>query len=659
VVRLIVFQVDGLSSVTSAYFNAASISALVSAVASLIGGVGAWLLGHAPDWEDVRPLALVGLTAAIAAACNLAGTLDVPAAVHAWSSRLEVATLALHVATWFAYFLHWGTPQQRRRRWVVYGPLAAAAAATLVPGVVFTDVTAPRPVPWLGVVYHDPAVAPAGYVVMGLIIGYGAVGVGWIASLRGRGLPYRRSFITATALILAMGVHDALVAGGVPLPTPYLIDFGLYLPAVTVAVVTLRRIVETASDLRRLRTGLEVLVVERSAALERSQAALFASERLAALGQFAGGFAREVEHPVKVVEANLEALGRELRDDPRDRIWARLGDARGAVEQIGTLARQLLVAGRSAAAPPGPAVDVRVGRAVDSALARGRARGVPGLSLTAAVAPGLTVSGHEEEVVEVLGTLVLDAMGRIPAGQVGAVTVRADAAGDRVRISVEDDGARLSDEALLHAFEPFHETERVRGAGLRRAVARGLVEGMGGTLRIERAGERGTRAVVDLVRGAPDASAADLPVARVAAPLRARVLVADGDPSLIRTVVAEVGREHEVEAVASIRAALAALSERSFDVVLCDAALPGGGGERLWEELLLRSPALLGRVAFLVGGGEPPAARAFLDRQPQPVLRKPFGLAEVQVLLDWLGLNASGLPGRAPSLTPVARIREA
>jgi signal transduction histidine kinase len=638
--------------VTTPSFNPASVSALLSTTVCIVGGVGAWLLGHAPDWEDVRPLSRVGLSAALAAACTFTSTLAMPEAVHLWSARVEVLALALHVVAWYGYFLHWAPPGQRRRRWWVYGPLLGAGALALVPGAVFTGPIAPRPVAWLGIVYHDPTLAPLGLTVMATIAGFGGIGVAWLVTLRGRGVPYRRAFIAITGALLAMAIHDAAATGGLPLPTPYLIDFALYLPAIAIAGVTLRRIAETATDLRRLRTGLEVLVVERTTALERSQAALFQSERLAALGQFAGGFAREVEHPVKVVQANLDALGRELREDPRDRIRARLADARAGLASISTLARQLLVAGRAAVAPAGPTVDVRVGRAVDAALARGRARAAPQVAFLAAVAPGLTVSANEDEVVEVLAALVGDAAGRIPERRPGTVSVRADPDGDRVRITVEDDGAPLSEAALLHAFEPFHESERERGAGLRRAVARGLVEGMGGGLALERA-ERGTRAVVGLLRGAPDASPADLPQARVAAPLRARILVADGDPRLVRDVVREVGAEHELEAVASVAAALAALSQRTFDVVLCDAALPGGGGERLWEELLLRAPGLLGRVAFLVNGDEPASARAFLDRQPQPVLRKPFGLAEVQVALDWLGVREAAPPGAPAAVTPV------
>jgi CheY-like chemotaxis protein len=140
------------------------------------------------------------------------------------------------------------------------------------------------------------------------------------------------------------------------------------------------------------------------------------------------------------------------------------------------------------------------------------------------------------------------------------------------------------------------------------------------------------------------------------------VLVADADAQELRAIARELAVEHEVEAVTSLPAALSAIAERSFDLVLCDAGLPGGGGERFWQELLLRAPALQARVVFIVGGAERPTLAAFLARQPQPVLRRPFGLAEVQVTLDWLGVALEhGAPkaGGEPEArsTPVGRIR--
>lgn len=627
-------------------FNAASVSALLSTVVSLIGGVGAWVLGHAPDWEDVRPLSLVGFTAAVCAACNFPATLDVPLAVYTWTGRVQVVAITLHIAAWYSYVLHWGNVSRRWRR-ALFGPLLAAGALALVPGLVYAEAVVPRAVPWLGVVYRDPVLTAPGYVVFAVLAAYGLFGVARLATLRGRGIPFRRTHVAVTAVLLAMGLHDAIVVGGLSAPTPYFLDFGLYGPAVVIAVLTLRRVVLSATDLRRLRTGLEVAVVERTYALERSQAALAASERMAALGQFASGFALEVGHPVKVAAANLDALKRELRDDPRDRVWARIEDARAALARIGTLARQLLVAGRAATAPARPRIDVRVGPAAEAALAAARARASPGVALEAAIAPGLTVAAQEDEVVEVLTTLVLRGMGDVPASAKGTVRLRAEAVGEKVRITVEDDGVGMSEETLLHAFEPFHESELVRGAGLALAVARGLVGSMGGTLRLDSAPGRGTSAVLELARGAPEASEADLPPVPLAAPRRALVLVVDSDPRALRESAAIVAQQHEVDGVAGVHEALVALEDRSFDVVLCDAALPVGGAERFWEELLLRAPALRGRVAFLTSGAEQPSAIAFLARQPQPVLRKPFGLAEAAALIERLA--APGASGGGPA----------
>jgi CheY-like chemotaxis protein len=561
-------------------FNVASVSALLSAVVSLVGGVGARVLGGAPDWEDVRPLGRVGFTAAAIAACNFPATLDVAPAIHAWSGRVQVLAIALHVAAWYAYLLQWGSPLSRRARWAIFGTLLGAGALALVPGVVYGDTVTLRPVAWLGVGYHDRQVTATGLAVLAVIAAFGAGGVARLAALRGRGVPFHRTLVVVTTLLLGMGVHDAVVVGGLSAPTPYLLDFGLYGPALAIAVQTLRRVVASAKDLHDLRTGLEVAVFDRTWELEHSQAAL--------------------------------------------------------VRQLGVAGR----AGRGAV-PAGPRVDVRVARAVEAALATARARGFREVVLGGQVAPGLTVSGHEEEVFELVETLVLHALEGFRRGEAGAVSVRAEAKGDWVLLTIEDDGAPLSEEALRHAFEPFRGN--ARGSGLLLAVARGLAERMGGELRIEsHAPERGVRVAVELARGVPEPSIADLPGAPLAAPRRARILVVDRDPRSLAALARWLAADHEVEAASALREALSALADRSFDLVLCDAALPGGGAERFWEEVLLRAPTMQGRVVFLAGGAEPPAVVAFLARQPRPVVRRPPDRGEVSAALGAAGFVSRG-----------------
>jgi DNA-binding NarL/FixJ family response regulator len=103
---------------------------------------------------------------------------------------------------------------------------------------------------------------------------------------------------------------------------------------------------------------------------------------------------------------------------------------------------------------------------------------------------------------------------------------------------------------------------------------------------------------------------------------------------VLRSLAGALAAEHEVEGAAGLREALAALAARPFDLVLCDAALPGGGAERFWEEVLLRHPNVQGRVAFLAGGAEPTAVLSFLGRQPRAVLRKPPASSEVRATLE-------------------------
>jgi two-component system sensor histidine kinase KdpD len=75
----------------------------------------------------------------------------------------------------------------------------------------------------------------------------------------------------------------------------------------------------------------------------------------------------------------------------------------------------------------------------------------------------------------------------------GASTIRvaATAADEVVRLVVEDDGAGVPDEALARLFEKFYRapTPGARGrpgTGIGLAVARGLVEAMGGKVRARR-----------------------------------------------------------------------------------------------------------------------------------------------------------------------------
>jgi CheY-like chemotaxis protein len=216
----------------------------------------------------------------------------------------------------------------------------------------------------------------------------------------------------------------------------------------------------------------------------------------------------------------------------------------------------------------------------------------------------------------------------------------------------------MSEEELRHVFEPFYSTKAPgQGTGLGLAVARGLVEGMQGALRFESAVGRGTRALLSLRRAEEPGHERDGPAQTPPPAARAAILVVDDDAQVLRSMARLLGRRHDVFTAPGVKEGLAAIAARPFDLVLCDVMMPGGGGERFWAELLVRVPGLMNRVVFMTGGAVTREARAFLLRQPRPILAKPFDSTAVDELLHAMPRNAPPRsPEPGPEVTPVGRL---
>jgi signal transduction histidine kinase len=109
------------------------------------------------------------------------------------------------------------------------------------------------------------------------------------------------------------------------------------------------------------------------------------------------------------------------------------------------------------------------------------------ITLSVQVEPGLPqVSLDPDRIEQVLGNLISNALRYTPAG--GQISLNAGRSGDRLTISVEDNGSGIPSEAIPYIFERSYRDDTSRSgseSGLGLAIAKSIVELHGGMIGVE------------------------------------------------------------------------------------------------------------------------------------------------------------------------------
>lgn len=243
----------------------------------------------------------------------------------------------------------------------------------------------------------------------------------------------------------------------------------------------------------------------------------------------------------------------------------------------------------------------------------------------------------------IVGNLVRNARDAVAPNGLVHVAVRGH--GDRVQVTVADDGPGMSAETLAHAFDRYFTT-KANGTGLGLALVQSSVREAGGRVEVESRRGAGTRFDVWL----PAAGATHRSV-RPREGVTARsgvhpkpvlvdtpVLVVDDDEgmrALVRTALELLGAQ--VHTAADVDEALAV--EGRFAIALVDLSLGEGRGDALLARL--RAEGRVERAILLTGSAD---AELHPLGAPDVVLRKPFELEDltraVGSLLDVTALEA-------------------
>jgi signal transduction histidine kinase/FixJ family two-component response regulator len=397
------------------------------------------------------------------------------------------------------------------------------------------------------------------------------------------------------------------------------------------------------------------------------EAQLAQADRLSSMGMLAAGVAHEINNPLAYVLYNLESLAddlpellaavRRFRARMVDRLGpeivgdvagdadrqmnpallndvrARLDDAFEGARRIRDIARGL---GTFSRVEKDQLVPVDLMHVIEAALnmcfneIKYRARVVKDYGRVP------TVLASEGRLSQVFLNLLINAAHAIDEGDAerNQIRVRTWAEDEAVCAEVADSGKGIAPEHQDRLFEPFFTTKEIGvGSGLGLPISKGIIEGYGGTIRVDSQPGRGTRFTIRLPLRAAPAAAARPERGETTAAVSGRLLVVD-DEAGIRSALARMLRGHTiVEARTGAEARRILERDQAFDLLLCDMMMPEVSGMELHAWLAAAHPELAERLVFITGGAFTANARAYLQQVDNPRIDKPFDKAEVRKLV--------------------------
>jgi two-component system C4-dicarboxylate transport sensor histidine kinase DctB len=237
---------------------------------------------------------------------------------------------------------------------------------------------------------------------------------------------------------------------------------------------------------RELVVANERLVLEMEerrraeASREMLQDDLVQANKLATLGQIAAGVAHEINQPVAAIRTYADNAAVLLDRADADSVKSNLGFIANLTEQIGLITDELRAFSRKTSGRPQP---VLVAEAITGTtlLLGWRAREQRVKIVCEPGPEGLKVFAERARLEQVLVNLVQNGLEALGTQAGGVIKLSVQASGQKVRITVSDNGPGLDPETAKNLFTPF-VTTKTSGLGLGLVISRDLITEFGGDL---------------------------------------------------------------------------------------------------------------------------------------------------------------------------------
>ncbi|MDX1587634.1 MAG: ATP-binding protein [Oleiphilaceae bacterium] len=264
---------------------------------------------------------------------------------------------------------------------------------------------------------------------------------------------------------------------------------------------------------------------ELIARLKQAQDQLMQSEKMASIGQLAAGVAHEINNPIGYVRSNLTTLGEYCRsllavnqayeqalgealnspelkrvveehDLPflREDLPSLLEESHEGIERVSKIIRSLRDFSRTDSGQFEP-VDVQ--RAITQALTVAHNEIKYRAEVVTEFADLPPIEAVESQLGQVFLNLFVNAAQAIE--EHGEIRVRTELMGDRVQVTVSDNGCGVAPENLKRLFDPFFTTKPVgKGTGLGLSLSYNIIRSHNGTMKVASEPGKGTTFTLEL-----------------------------------------------------------------------------------------------------------------------------------------------------------------
>ena len=380
-------------------------------------------------------------------------------------------------------------------------------------------------------------------------------------------------------------------------------------------VLVLRRTIRRQSVVLKMKAIHEQELAEK----------LRQSQKMEAIGRLAGGIAHDFNNLLTVINGSAEILFEYLPEEGLARELT--SDIHKAGEKAAGLVAQLLTFSRQRPAQLSPLDLNDVIAEAEKFLRR-----LLGEDLLLVIAKGSDLPQMLGEPIllhQVLVNLAVNASDAMPRG--GRLTISTIPTDEGVRLKVVDTGCGMSTEVLQKLFEPFFTTKEVgKGTGLGLATVYGIVQTLGGEIRVRSEVGHGTTFEIDFPT-APYTDTTPTPgpitLERIKAIVAQTTVLLVEDDDAVRSLTCRVLERdgYRVLAAETPSMAFGILSTDRADILITDVVMPGMGGRELAEKVCEIAPGI--KVLYMSGYTADEVLRRGIQEDEVNFLNKPFSNA--------------------------------